>query len=83
MRKIKYEPIISFNIYFDKFIFNEEKNEWDYLERYNDRVNLDDIFFHKKELGKSIKSLVKNFIIQNYKHLSLDVLDWNDYDEFL
>ncbi len=61
----------------------EEKNEWDYLERYNDRVNLDDIFFHKKELGKSIKSLVKNFIIQNYKHLSLDVLDWNDYDEFL
>ena len=83
MRKIKYEPVLSLNIYFDKFIFNEEKNEWDYLERYNDRVNLDDIFFDKKELGKNVKSLVKRFIIQNYKHLSLDRLDWIDYDEFL
>ena len=64
MRKIKYEPVLSLNIYFDKFIFNEEKNKWDYLERDNDRVNVDDIFFDKKELGKNVKSLVKRFIIQ-------------------
>jgi len=81
--KIKYEPVVSFAVGFDKFMFDEKNQEWIYIERFHSNINFDEVFFRYKDSGKHCKSLVKKFIINDYPTIKTTQIDWNDYDEFL
>ncbi len=81
--KIKYEPVVSFAVGFDKFMFDEKNQEWIYIERFHSNINFDEVFFRYKDSGKHCKSLLKKFIINDYPTIKTNQIDWNDYDEFL
>jgi|11_taG_2_1085331.scaffolds.fasta_scaffold00893_17 hypothetical protein len=81
--KIKYEPVVSFAVGFDKFMFDEKNQEWIYIERFHSNINFDEVFFRYKDSGQHCKSLVKKFIINDYPTIKTNQIDWNDFDEFL
>lgn len=83
MKKFKYEPSVTFRVQFDKFVFNEEQNVWDYKQTYYETLDFFDAFFQKEQLGKNIKSLIKRNIIKFEDDIDKDKLDWNDFDELL
>ena len=81
--KIKYQPVVSFAVGFDKFIFDEKKQEWVYLDRFHSEINFEEVFFRYESSGKHCKSLVKKFIINDYPSINPDTMDWSDFDEYL
>ncbi len=81
--KIKYQPVVSFAVGFDKFIFDEKKQEWVYLKRFHSEINFDEVFFRYESIGERCKSLVKKFIINDYPSINPDRMDWSDFDEYL
>ena len=87
--KVKYKPIIYFSFKYDKYIWNEKNEEWDYNKRVSDyEISLTDLLsYHDEILYEKMKKSLKGYLLKDFGNSDVDkefakTVDWSDFDEF-